>query len=188
MIKQIFLFLLVAVFAVFAVSSQAREAGDYKINAGDVLDIFVWNEETLSREVIVRPDGFISLPLAGEFRAGGQTPAQVSAAVTTALKEFLNDDPVVTVSLRAMNGNIIYVLGKVNRPGAFPVVTQVDVAQALAWAGGLNTFADENDIQVLRRLADGSQQAMEFNYGQVKSGKKLESNIVLKSGDVVVVP
>ena len=185
MIKQLFVFAFVSL---LAMPSVAGKTGDYKINAGDVLEVFVWNEEELSREVIVRPDGFISLPLAGEFRAGGQTPTQLGSAVTTALKEYLNDEPVVTISLRAMNGNIIYVLGKVNRPGAFPVVTQVDVAQALAWAGGLNAFADENDIQVLRRNPDGSQQAMAFKYGQVKKGKKLESNIVLKSGDVVVVP
>lgn len=185
MIKKFFLLLVISV---FAVSAQSAQTGDYKINAGDVLEIFVWNEETLSREVVVRPDGFISLPLAGEFRAGGQTPDQVSTAITTALKEYLNDQPVVTISLRAMSGNIVYVLGKVNRAGAFPVATRIDVAQALAWAGGLNTFADENDIQVLRRNADGSQQAMKFHYGQVKNGKKLESNILLKSGDVVIVP
>ena len=174
--------------ALFALSAQAVDVGDYKINAGDVLEVFVWNEETLSREVIVRPDGFISLPLAGEFRAGGKTPTQLSNAVKASLKNYLNDAPVVTISLRDMSGNVIYVLGKVNRPGAFPVATRVDVAQALAWAGGLNTFADEDDILVLRRNANGSQQAIEFDYGRLKSGKSLDSNIMLQSGDVVVVP
>ena len=185
MITRTLLFTLICL---ISISAQARESGEYQINAGDVLEVFVWNEDTLSREVIVRPDGFISLPLAGEFRAGGQTPAQVSAAIKSALQEYLNDEPVVTVSLTAMNGNIIYVLGKVNRPGAFPVVTSVDVTQALSWAGGLNAFADENDIQVIRRAPDGSQRAMEFEYGQIKKGKKLDSNILLKSGVVVVVP
>ena len=112
--------------ALFALSAQAVDVGDYKINAGDVLEVFVWNEETLSREVIVRPDGFISLPLAGEFRAGGRTPTQLSDAVKASLKNYLNDAPVVTISLKDMSGNVIYVLGKVNRPGAFPVATRVD--------------------------------------------------------------
>lgn len=175
-------------FAVFALPSQADEVGSYQINAGDVLEIFVWSEETLSRQVIVRPDGFVTLPLAGEFRAGGKTPAELTEAISGVLKGYLNDDPVVTVTLVSVEGNIIYILGKVNRPGAFPVSSTVDVAQALAQAGGLNTFADENDIQILRRNADGTQESLRFNYSGVKSGKKLETNILLKSGDVVIVP
>lgn len=185
MIKQ--LVGLVCIF-LLAASSYADDIGDYQINPGDALEVFVWDEEALSRQLIVRPDGFVSLPLAGEFRAGGRTPAELGSAIATALTEYLNDEPVVTVTMLAMDGNMIYVLGKVNRPGAFPVASRVDVAQALAWAGGLNTFADENDIQVLRRNADGTQEAIEFNYAGVKRGKKLESNILLKSGDVVVVP
>jgi len=185
MIKQILCLLLAAT---LASASLADEVGDYQINPGDILEIFVWNEEALTREVRVRPDGFVSMPLAGEVRAGGQTPAQLTTAITTALNKYLNDEAVVTVSLRAMDGNIIYVLGKANRPGAFPINTPVDVTQALAWAGGLNTFADEGDIQVLRRDAEGTQRAMNFDYSDVKSGEKLRSNIMLQSGDVVIVP
>jgi polysaccharide biosynthesis/export protein len=166
----------------------AEELGNYKINPGDVLEVFVWDEESLTREVIVRPDGFISMPLLGELQAGGVSPGELSQAIAAALGEYVNDEPVVTVSLRSLAGNVIYVLGKVNRPGAFPVMGSVDVTQALALAGGLNTFADENDIQVLRRDENGTQSATEFNYSGVKSGKKLSSNIMLQSGDVVVVP
>ncbi|MEH6591235.1 MAG: polysaccharide biosynthesis/export family protein [Halioglobus sp.] len=180
------------VLAFFACSvtfgAYSQESGDYEINPGDSLEVLVWNEETLTRQVIVRPDGFISLPLIGELRAGGQTPSAVAEAVKLALAKYLADEAVVTVSTLSLAGNVVYVLGKVNRPGAFPVTAQVDVTQALAWAGGLNTFADEKDIQVLRRQADGSQQAFPFNYADVKSGKKLTSNIILKSGDVVIVP
>ena len=178
--------LLVALLASFSVSAQ--EAGDYKINSGDVLQIFVWNEEALTREVIVRSDGFVSIPLAGELRAGGQTPGQLTEAIATALGKYLNDKPVVTVSLQSMAGNIIYVLGKVNRPGAYPVTARVDVTQALAWAGGLNSFADEDDIQILRRDEAGAQRAISFDYSGVKSGEDLDTNIVLQSGDVVIVP
>ena len=168
--------------------SQAQEVGDYKVNAGDVLEVFIWNEEALSRQVLVRPDGFLSLPLAGEVKAGGQTPAQIRTDIEQSLGNFLNDTPVVTVSVTQLNGNIVYVLGKVNRPGAFPVVTRVDVTQALAWAGGLNAFADQDDIQILRRKPDGTQQAFLFDYSDVKNGEKLRSNIILQSGDVVIVP
>ena len=174
--------------SVLSCSVGALEVGDYKINSGDILEIFVWNEEALTREVIVRSDGYISIPLAGEFRAGGQTPIQLTEAITTALGKYLNDKPVVTVSLRAMDGNIVYILGKVNRPGAYTVAARVDVTQALAWAGGLNAFADENDIQILRRDDAGNQRAMPFNYSGVKSGEDLGTNIVLESGDIVIVP
>lgn len=185
MIKQ---FAWVVFASLLGFAAAAADTGTYQINAGDTLEVLVWNEEALSRQVKVRPDGFISLPLAGEFRAGGKTPADLTAAIAEALSKYLNDKPVVTVSLLAMDGNIIYVLGKVNRPGAFPVAMPVDVTQALAWAGGLNAFADEKDIQVLRRDETGKQHAMSFNYAGVKSGEKLKSNIVLESGDVVVVP
>lgn len=185
MIKQILCFVLLSA---MTATSYCAETGDYQINAGDILEIFVWNEETLTREVRVRPDGFVSMPLAGEFLAGGQTPAQLTANITSALNKYLNDSAVVTVSLRAMDGNIIYVLGKVNRPGAYPVATPVDVTQALAWAGGLNTFADEGDIKVLRRDDSGTQRSLSFDYSAVKDGEDLDSNIVLQSGDVVIVP
>ena len=197
MIRKLFYLLLVSVLSYTANAAEtvtaaettsAAETGDYQINPGDVLEIMVWNEENLSRQVIVRPDGFISLALAGEFRAGGTTPAALSEAIKIALGKYLNDTPAVNVSLLALEGNIIYVLGKVNRPGAFPVATRVDVTQALAWAGGLNAFADEKDIQVLRRDETGRQHSLPFNYAGVKSGDNLESNILLQSGDVVIVP
>jgi polysaccharide export outer membrane protein len=116
------------------------------------------------------------------------TPAALAEAIKTGLGKFMNDDPTVTVTLIDMSGNLVYVLGKVNRPGAFPVLTKVDVTQALAWAGGLNAFADEGDIQILRRLDDGTQRAIPFDYGSIKNGEQLETNILLQSGDVVVVP
>ena len=185
MVKQLFILLLSSI---VASATLAAETGDYAINPGDTLEILVWNEEALSRQVVVRPDGFVSLPLAGEFRAAGQSPSEVGETIALALANFLNDKPVVTVSTISLAGNLVYVLGKVNRPGAFPIVARIDVTQALAWAGGLNAFADEKDILVLRRDEAGIQTALSFNYAGVKSGKSLQSNIVLKSGDVVIVP
>jgi polysaccharide biosynthesis/export protein len=169
-----------------AQSSLAVESS-YQINSGDILEIYVWNEEELRREVVVRPDGFISLPLAGQIEAGGKTPDQLEAAVAEALGKYLKDVPHVTASVVQLHGYKIYVLGKVNRPGEYPINRPTDVMQALALGGGLNQFAAENKIVVLRRDAEGAQQAIAFEYGEVKGGDDLETNILLQSGDVVVV-
>lgn len=167
--------------------AEAGAVSSYLINSGDILEIFVWNEEELRREVVVRPDGFISLPLAGQIQAGGKTPDQLEAAVAEALGKYLKDVPHVTASVIQLAGYKIYVLGKVNRPGEYPINRQTDVMQALALGGGLNQFAAENKIVVLRRDANGVQRAIDFEYGEVKAGDDLETNILLQSGDVVVV-
>jgi polysaccharide export outer membrane protein len=166
---------------------EAGSGSSYLINSGDVLEIFVWNEEELNKQVIVRPDGFISLPLAGQIEAGGKTPDQLEQAIAEALGKYLKDAPQVTASVIALDGNKIYVLGKVQRPGEFPMNRQTDIMQALALAGGLNQFAAENKIVVLRRDALGKLHATPFEYGEVKGGDDLETNILLQSGDVVVV-
>lgn len=163
-------------------------AEPYTVNPGDVLQIFVWNEEDLSRETLVRPDGMISFPMIGDVQAIGSTPSELAEKVSAGLNKFLRDAPVVTVSALKLEGNKVFVLGKVARPGEFIMSRSTDVTQALALAGGLNTFAAEDDIKILRRNEDGSQTAIPFNYASVKAGKKLDSNIILQSGDVVVVP
>jgi len=160
----------------------------YKINPGDVLVVFVWNEKDLTQEVLVRPDGTISIPLAGQVNAGGLSVVQVEKNLTDALSKFMKDKPAVTVAVKETRGYNIFVLGKVNRPGVFPINQPTDVMQALAMAGGLNTFAAENGIQILRRDASGVQNAIRFRYSEVKSGDALTTNIVLQSGDIVVVP
>ena len=161
----------------------------YKINPGDVMSVFVWNEPTLSLEqAVVQPDGFLSVPLAGSIKVGGLTNPAAEKQIAEALGNFLKDPPTVTLSPLQLNGNKIYVIGKVNRPGEYPVNSQIDVMQALALAGGLNSFAAENSINILRRNADGKQVAIEFEYGEVKDGDELQTNILLNSGDVVVVP
>ncbi|MBK6660897.1 MAG: polysaccharide biosynthesis/export family protein [Proteobacteria bacterium] len=160
--------------------------GGYVIQPGDVLAVVVWKEEDLKQEVLVRPDGGISFPLAGDIEAAGHTVQDVKQAIVDRIKEFI-PDPVVTVLVQKTEGNAIYVLGKVTRPGAFVMQRPLDVTQALAMAGGLATFADENGISILRR-AGGSQSALPFRYGDVQKGKSLDQNIMLQPGDVVVVP
>ncbi len=169
-------------------TSAVSASPSYKINPGDILRINVWNEETLTRESVVSPDGYISFPLAGSILVGGQTTPVAEAAIAEALGEYLKDTPTVTVSVLQLAGNKIYVLGKVLRPGEYPINRPTDVMQALAIGGGLKTFAAENKIIVLRRLKTGEQIAMPFEYAEVKNGESLETNIVLQSGDVVVVP
>jgi polysaccharide export outer membrane protein len=167
----------------------AQEIGDYLINAGDILQLQVWNEPTLSAEqVLVRPDGFISVPVVGEIKAGQRSVDQIRKAVVTGLNRYLKDEPTVVISVLNTAGSQVYVLGKVLRSGAYPLHGPLDVTQALAMAGGLNSFAAENKIKVLRRNAQGIQQAIEFRYGEVRGGEKLASNILLISGDVVLVP
>lgn len=163
-------------------------AAPYLINPGDLLHIDVWDEESLSREVLVRPDGFISVPMAGEIDTTNSTPSQVAETISHALGKYMKEMPPVVISLVHTNGNKIYVIGKVTQPGEFLINSDTDIMQALALAGGLNPFAAENDIVVLRRNPGGEQVAIPFRYAKVKSGKELESNIILESRDVVVVP
>ena len=166
-------------------STQAF-ADRYLLNAGDVLDISVWNEEALAKQVVVLPDGMISFPLAGELEAKGKTVSALQSALKVKLSEYLSD-PVVTVSVVNVSGNTVHILGKVTNPGNFVMSQPLDAIQALSLAGGLSTYAEENNIVVLRR--NGSQQqVLPVRYGSIKKGQNLETNILLKSGDVIVIP
>jgi polysaccharide export outer membrane protein len=157
------------------------------INRGDVLGISVWREESLqSSEVLVRPDGYISFPLVGNLRVAGKSVPEITDEIAANLEKFI-PDPVVNVTVRALNGNMVYVLGKVARPGVFSMSSQVDVAQALAMAGGMSPYAAANKVRILRRKGD-SQIAIPFAYGDIEKGENLEQNILLQAGDVVVVP
>lgn len=160
----------------------------YWVNPGDLLRIDVWNEDTLSREVLVRPDGIISLPMAGEIDTSSSSPSEVGNKIAEALGQYMKDTPRVVVSLIDVTGNKIYVIGKVLRPGEFKITSDTDVMQALALAGGLNAYAAENDIKILRRDGTGTQNAISFEYADVKAGKALQSNIILRARDIVVVP
>jgi polysaccharide export outer membrane protein len=159
---------------------------DYQIGSEDVLEISVWKEEGLKKEVLVRPDGGISFPLAGDMQAAGKTARQLQQEITQRLEKFMSD-PVVTVSILKIVGNKIYVIGRVNKPGEYAPGRYVDVLQALSMAGGLTPFAAENDIKVVRK-ENGKDLVFPFRYSQVKAGDKLDQNITLKGGDVVVVP
>ncbi len=158
----------------------------YRIQPGDVLRVSVWKELDLQQDLLVRPDGGISFPLVGDLAVAGRTVGAVQAEIATRIEEYI-PDPVVTVQLLQNEGNTIYVLGKVNRPGVYVMQRPLDVTQALALAGGLAVFAEENKISILRRKGQ-DQQSLSFKYGDVQYGRNLDQNIMLQPGDVIVVP
>jgi len=169
-------------------SASVAVAGDggYTLQPGDILEISVWKEEGMQNEVLVRPDGGLSFPLVGDLLAEGRTVKQLNTEITEKLKAYI-PDPVVTVSLEKIGGNNIYVLGRVKKPGEFQFMSKIDVMQALSKAGGMTPYAEVDKIKILRR-SGGTSQAIMFHYGEVEKGLKLEQNILLESGDVVVVP
>jgi polysaccharide export outer membrane protein len=168
------------------VTSAIASGGVYAVQPGDILSISVWKEPDLLAELLVRPDGGFSFPLVGEMQAKGQSVEQLQELLTTKLKKFI-PDPVVTVAVKLIGGSRIYVIGKVNRPGEYPLYRPLDVMQALSLAGGTTPYASVNDIAILRR-DEHKQIAIGFRYGDVEKGKALEQNMLLKSGDTVVVP
>jgi len=166
--------------------AQGVDERQYLIGPEDVLDISVWKEETLQKEVLVRPDGNISFPLIGDLHAAGKSPSQLQVQITKMLKNFM-PEPVVTVLVTKVAGYKIYVIGQVAKSGQFQVGRYLDVIQALALAGGLTPYASENHIFVLRRKGD-KDIVIPFEYAAIKKGQKLQQNITLQSDDVVVVP
>lgn len=162
------------------------QASSYLISPADELDISVWKEVDLQKQVLIRPDGKLSFPLVGHIQAAGKTPEEVEQTITEKLKKYI-PNPVVTVTLMKVAGNKIYVIGKVAKPGEYNVGGYVNVMQAISLAGGLSTYASTNSIKILR-LENGKQIAVPFKYSQVEDGDNLEQNIQLKTGDVVIVP
>jgi polysaccharide biosynthesis/export protein len=159
----------------------------YLVQPGDSLTITVWKEQDLQGEYLVRPDGGLTFPLAGNIEAGGHTVEEIRTVLTSRLSKYI-PDPVVTVAVKTVSGSMIFVVGKVNRPGNFLLIRPIDVMQALSLAGGTTPFADVNGIRVLRREAGGEQLVFRFRYDEVRRGRDLAQNILLQSGDTVVVP
>jgi len=177
-------FCLLSASASFAADSLTGT--QYKLGPGDILEISVWNDEALFREVRIRPDGKISFPLIGDVMAHGRTVSEVKAELEELMNEFVPGVP-ITVILRSLGYPRIYIVGKVAQPGPFMMETELTVIQALAMAGGLTTFASKSNILILRR--DGQQQkTLEFNYSDMERGRNLDQNIVLMPGDTVIVP
>lgn len=179
-------YLLVLFVCFFSVNLAIASEKGYLLQPGDVLEVSVWKEQELQRDVLVRPDGEISFPLAGSINVREMTASDLNRVLAEKLSKFISD-PVVTVGVKRLTGNRIYVTGKVNKPGDFLLSRKVDVLQALSMAGGLTPFANGGKIQVLRREQDETQHSIAFSYDDVEDGD-LSQNILLQPGDVILVP
>jgi polysaccharide biosynthesis/export protein len=169
-----------------AAKKPATDDPNYVIGPQDVLEVSVWKEPELTRSVPVRPDGKISMPLLNDVQAAGLTPLQLAADITSNLKKFVTN-PQVTVIVATINSQRIYILGEVTRAGAYPLLPNMTVLQALSSGGGFTQFANTKKIYVLR-VENGRQEKHPFNYKDVIRGNAPDQNIVLKAGDTIVVP
>jgi polysaccharide export outer membrane protein len=160
---------------------------DYVIGPSDVLAINVWKDAELSRTVLVRPDGRISLPLVGELEVSGLTALKVQDLIAQKLSPYVSK-PQVTVIVTEVKSRTYTIVGKIAHPGSFELGKPTTVLEATAIAGGFLDFAKVNKIYVIRRLEDGSQTRLPFDYKKVIGGRKADENIDLKGGDIIVVP
>lgn len=165
---------------------SATDDPTYVIGPEDMINVAVWKEPDFSSTVPVRPDGKISLPLLGDIEAAGRTPSELAQDLTVKLKKYI-DDPHVTVVVTAINSKRIYILGEVNHPGAMNMSPNMTVLQAISAAGGPTAYANTKRISILRN-EQGKQLKFPFNYKEVIKGNDQAQNIVLKSGDTIVVP
>lgn len=184
MFKNILFSLLVT--SILSVSSAFALDNTYKLKEGDSLNVSVWGEETLQKEAIVLPDGSITFPLAGRVDVAGATVVEVEKKITEKLKVYL-PDPQVTVVVSGINGNQIFILGKVLTPGPVLMSGPMTVMQALSLNGGFDKFADLDSIKVLR-IVNGIQKVIPVNYSALIQGRDLKSNVMLNAGDTILVP
>jgi len=159
---------------------------DYILGPGDILDISAWQNPALAKLVTVLPDGKISFPLIGEVMAGGKTVAQLKGELEEKIIRYV-PDPTLSVIVHQVNSMMVYVIGKVNQPGRHLLNANINVLQVLAMAGGFNPFANRGKVKIFRQQG-GDTVIFPFDYDEVADGKKLDTNITLKRGDVIVVP
>jgi polysaccharide biosynthesis/export protein len=168
-------------------ASPSPASVEYTIGTDDLLAVNVWREPEISRNVVVRPDGKISLPLVGDLRASGRTPVQLQDDIKEQLSNYLAN-PEVTVIVQEARSQKFNILGEVEHPGSYALSRSMTVLDAIAIAGGLRDFAKKSKIYVLRVTADGSRSRLQFNYKEVIQGQSLAQNVELQPRDTVVVP
>ena len=182
--KKFVLFLLLAM--VFLDSAYVVYAERYHVGPGDVLEVSVWRDDNLNRELIITPDNTISYPLIGDVYVANMSVADIRKIITKKLAEYIPDAS-VSVIIKEIKSLKIYVIGQVKKPGVFPISQETRVMQALAMAQGLTPFAAERDIHILR-YTDQNTQKIAFDYKEVVKGNNLDQDIILKRGDVIIVP
>lgn len=180
-------------FIVFGFVSAAFAQAD-PIQSGDTLQISVWQDPKLDRQVVVGPDGMISFPLAGHIKASGITTQALENLLRGRLQKNYTGKLDITVSLAAVNQDEnsankprVYVSGEVLKPGPYSLKPPIDVAQAISLAGGLSPFAASRRIQIHRKV-NGADTTMLFNYKAFQAGEPADDNITLRAGDVIIVP
>jgi polysaccharide export outer membrane protein len=159
---------------------------DYRIGPEDVISVVFWREKDMSADVVVRPDGKISLPLLNDVQAAGYTPDQLRGRLMEAAAKFV-EEPNASVVVKAVNSRKVYITGMVTKPGAFPLVTAMNVVQLIAQAGGLQEYADSKNILIVRHEGEKTT-SFKFNYKDFLNQKNLQQNIALRPGDTVAVP
>jgi polysaccharide biosynthesis/export protein len=169
-----------------AASAGATLPAGYVIGPDDVLSIVFWRDKDMSAEVVVRPDGKISVPLLNEVQAAGLTPEQLRTTLTQAASKFVTD-PTASVVVKEIHSRKVFITGSVGKSGTYPLIGDMNVLQLIALAGGLAEYADSKNITIMRDEA-GHKQAFKFNYKDVIKQKHVEQNIALKPGDTVIVP
>lgn len=167
-------------------AAPAATPADYVIGLDDILTVTFWHEKNLSGDVVVRPDGKITLPLVNDVVALGLTPQQLKEKLTAAAEPFL-ENPNVTVAVKEIKSQRVFITGRVERPGVYVLTAPTTVLQLIAMAGGLKEFADAKHI-VITRTVSGTPETYTFNYKDVTKRRGLRDNIELKAGDTVVVP
>lgn len=169
-----------------AAASVSLPAG-YLIGPEDVLSIVFWRDKDMSADVVVRPDGKISLPLLNEVQAAGLTPEQLRAQLTEAASKFVTE-PTASVVVKEIHSRKVFITGNIAKPGTYPLIGEMNVLQLIALAGGLQEYADSKNISIMRNNEAGHSQAFKFNYKDVTKQKHTEQNILLRPGDTVIVP
>jgi polysaccharide export outer membrane protein len=169
-----------------AVPAGVPVPADYVIGAEDILTVVFWREKDLSSDVVVRPDGRISLPVLQDVHAAGLTPEQLRDSLTKTAERFV-EDPNVTVIVKEINSRRVYITGQVAKPGPYNVTSPLTVVQLIAFAGGLLEYADGKNVRIMR-TENATPMSYKFNYKEVTEGKNLKQNIQLRPGDTVIVP
>lgn len=190
------LFLLLKVVAIFitmtSLSATAEDVPgqqlqDYIIGPEDVLEVSIWKNQDISREVRVRPDGKISLPLIGEIRAAGLNVELLRKTITERVKEY-QEGAVVSIIVKEINSYKIFILGEVVRPGVFLLKAKTSVLQALALAGGFNQFASKNKVVVIRNKKDGITEKIRININEIVKEGSMDKDVILMPQDTIFVP
>jgi polysaccharide export outer membrane protein len=166
--------------------SVGVHAESYHVGPGDILEISVWRDENLSRQLVITPDSILSYPLIGDVNVANMSVAEIRTIITKKLAEYVPDAS-VAVMVKEIKSLNAYVIGQVKDPGVYPISMNTRVMQALAMAKGLTPFASERDIHILRYKGK-SIEKISFDYKAVLKGENLDQDILLERGDVIVVP